>query len=390
MINVLTGSGAEALKNPEVRKSLDQLFDNLVKEQWLPTSDESNWNEVIGFGFSDGYSQAQAGIQPPSIDNSSPNWVSIKTSDTYEILISKAPEKFGSSYKARSKDGDVLTIYSFNGETAEYSEQKERINPQGGSNLISSISYITIGATGNGSHDVVEVIADPNGDRVVDTHNLIFGTGTGSASYNLNNAAQRQDAEYLLNGLHDDGLVTDTYWNTFTRNSADQLINSGNTWEPPTNSPMDFWFSDPIGAFYDSQSTAYDNAASIARKTGVLVDTNNTKVTVAQLAALDANHDGQLGTAEAASLRFWQDANEDGRRDAGETVTVSQNVASADYVFYTQGNAKTLALLTPTLAAMPDSALPVAPSKVDTTQAVPASNYRILRNTDNMFPMFTS
>jgi hypothetical protein len=50
----------------------------------------------------------------------------------------------------------------------------------------------------------------------------------------------------------------------------------------------------PIGAFYDSQSAQYDNAQSVAQYTGVLINSNNQALSVAQLQALDTNNDGQL------------------------------------------------------------------------------------------------
>ena len=78
--------------------------------------------------------------------------------------------------------------------------------------------------------------------------------------------------------------------------------------------------SDLIGAFYDSQSAQYDNAQSIARYTGVLINSNNQALSVAQLQALDTNNDGQLTGSETNILRLWQDINEDGHLDTGELV----------------------------------------------------------------------
>jgi hypothetical protein len=97
---------------------------------------------------------------------------------------------------------------------------------------------------------------------------------------------------------------------------------------------------DPIGAFYDSQSSAYDNAASIASKTGVLTDVNGNKVSAAQVAALDVNHDGVLNTSESAYLKILTDTNEDGHLNSGELNVITQAIRQQDWMFYTQGNAR--------------------------------------------------
>ncbi|VVH59955.1 hypothetical protein BSPCLSOX_1237, partial [uncultured Gammaproteobacteria bacterium] len=78
------------------------------------------------------------------------------------------------------------------------------------------------------------------------------------------------------------------------------------------DSQTDWLDYNPIGAFYDSQSAQYDNAQSVAQYTGVLIDSNNQALSVAQLQALDTNNDGQLTGSETNILRLWQDINEDG------------------------------------------------------------------------------
>ena len=93
--------------------------------------------------------------------------------------------------------------------------------------------------------------------------------------------------------------------------------------QPP---PAPGFWADPIGAFYDSQSTTYDNAASIANKTGVLTDVNGNQVSAAQVAALDTNHDGNLSVSESATLRLLTDTNENGHLDSGELNALTQAI----------------------------------------------------------------
>ncbi|CAB5508322.1 Alkaline phosphatase (EC, partial [Bathymodiolus thermophilus thioautotrophic gill symbiont] len=137
-------------------------------------------------------------------------------------------------------------------------------------------------------------------------------------------------------------------------------------------SQTDWFDNDPIGAFYDSQSVQYDHAQSIAQYTGVLVSSNNQALSVAQLQALDTNNDGQLTVTESASLRYWQDSNEDGHLDAGELLSINHSIRQADYVFYVAGNAQIA-------TSQPNE------STYTSEPAVPDSNYRTLRDTDNTY-----
>ncbi len=196
----------------------------------------------------------------------------------------------------------------------------------------------------------------------------------------------RQDGEYLLSNLHGGGLLSDSYWQNFTFDSTNWLL-GGNLSFSAVLVDQPQWWVNPIGAFYDSQSSGYDTSPSIARQTGVLVNTSNQRMGLAQLLALDTNKDGQLSVSEAAALRFFQDANEDGRLDAGELVAITKPISSSDYAFYTRGNATVAASLTPTLSAMPAWN---APARTNVLQAVPASNYRTKRDTDNVYPYRSS
>jgi|GEM_PF-4369235 len=140
-----------------------------------------------------------------------------------------------------------------------------------------------------------------------------------------------QNIEYELNELHRLGLLNNDYWNFFTQQTSQQLINNlpgewHNGWPPPQqradNIPGEWhngWNIDPIGAFYDSQSRDFDQAPSIARHTPVVVDADTLQgLSAEQLASYDQDGDGRISLEESAGLRFWADLNEDGysSRDA--------------------------------------------------------------------------
>lgn len=239
---------------------------------------------------------------------------------------------------------------------------------------------------------------DTNDDGSLDTDTLHTDTG---ATYDLNDFDQRQDAEYLLNDLYDSGWVRDSYWHQFTQDSVDQLLNGG-ALLPNLPDPNAFWFVDPIGAFYDSQSSAYDNATSIASYTPVVLDVNNQKISSTQLQARDTNGDGQVGTTESSTLKLWQDLNENGLAETGELIAIDRALKQADYTFYTQGNGQIGNLLSapsmvsatlPSRLASNVQSVPgrsaennlVQPSQPGTAPGVPDSNYRTLRDTDNVY-----
>jgi Ca2+-binding RTX toxin-like protein len=174
-----------------------------------------------------------------------------------------------------------------------------------------------------------------------------------------------------------------TYWST------SQLINNNLTNQP---SPS-FNFYDPIGAFYESTSPGLDKAASIANQTFRIMNGSGVGLTVAQLAALDANADGKLNGAELNGLYAWSDLNEDGifnQTDNNEFTTLAaalagvglNSVRASDYSFYTAGNANFRTVPQNTvLAPTPWVTMPIF--------AAPASNYATLRTTDNTFVINT-
>lgn len=239
----------------------------------------------------------------------------------------------------------------------------------------------------------------------------------GPVNYNLFDLNQRSDAEYRLNALRSgagQGLNLSA-WNDFTSDSTRQLLGGGSGLTPGGGGyglqPPAGWL-DPIGAFYDSQSAAFDNAASIAHKTTRATHLSGYALSTNQLAALDTNADGQISTAEAARVRLWADLNENGTVDYGELQRVGSAIKADDYGFYTRGNSTPAGakLIPPTVVTVggagsrPQAPSASAPSYSATSVAsapatptaaslpsapayggVPDSNYRTLRDTDNRY-----
>jgi hypothetical protein len=183
------------------------------------------------------------------------------------------------------------------------------------------------------------------------------------------------------------GSISQSDFENIANSSAAYLVNPANTFTPPDFNPYDFGL-DPIGAFYDSQSAAYDNAASIADKTLRIVSSTGEALTAAQLAGRDSNADGQLSGLELNGLNAWKDLNEDGLNPTGsELSALSAALASAgvsrirasDYAFYTQGNgrmgtaapveAASPQLTRPTRAGLPSYSAPARPNPSEPAQA---------------------
>ena len=150
----------------------------------------------------------------------------------------------------------------------------------------------------------------------------------------------------------------------------------------------------PIGAFYESITAANDNALSIADKIVVLLDAAKHSLTATYLASLDSNHDGKLSGAELNNLSTWVDTNENGIADAGEIKTLAQagmtEIRATDYSFYARGNSHYASSPAAALQNVSENAgLPAAfttaADSIQPSAAVPFSNYRTLRDTDNVF-----
>jgi Ca2+-binding RTX toxin-like protein len=229
----------------------------------------------------------------------------------------------------------------------------------------------------------------------------------GSVSYDLFDAAQNNDASYKIWSLNQSNSLSSSAYNSFTQQSSNFVVDyslggSGSSSWGQFNPPSSFDLF-PIGAFYDSQSAGFDNAASIAHITTRAMNASGQALTVNQLAALDINVDGQISTSEASNISLWADLNENGALDSGELQGVDSPILSADYGFYTQGNGQAAASGASGTAApgvisvsaagnWPAPALPAASSftaaglpNASAYGGVPASNYSILRVTDNRY-----
>jgi Ca2+-binding RTX toxin-like protein len=179
------------------------------------------------------------------------------------------------------------------------------------------------------------------------------------------------------------GEVDSQTWQNYTSWSTSQLVNNFLT--VPATLTSDIY--SPIGAFYESKSAATDTAASIAGKTFRILNSANQAVTAAQLSALDANKDGKLSSTELSGLNAWSDTNEDGLGQSTELTTLATaltnasltSVRSTDYASYTSGNANYKTV------AQQSALAPVNSLVAATMPTAPASNYRALRDSDNIY-----
>ena len=236
---------------------------------------------------------------------------------------------------------------------------------------------ITIDNNGDGTWDSIDIGVDTNYDGMMDR---FITTGDTQNS--------RLDADRQMQGLYKGGQLGSGLWQDYTDWSTTQLVTDNlHTFT------ADYVVPDlsPIGAFYESKSAQYDNAASIAIKTLRVLDGAGRAAGASQLAALDTNADGKLSGAELNGLTAWRDLNEDGvvnlDSGSGELTSLSLALANAgissiragDYAFYTEGNASYRTAAQNTVNAPLDRlAEPAAPMAA-------FSSYALLRNTDNRF-----
>ena len=229
----------------------------------------------------------------------------------------------------------------------------------------------------------------------VNYHTPLNSLNIGQTNYSLADFTQRSTAEYRLHQIQQSGSLERNSWHNFSYSLSNWLLSGATAWQtlPPgwganLNLPSN-WLN-PIGAFYDSQSTAYDNAPSIADKTTRAMNAHGQALSASQLAALDSNQDGQLSASEAASVRLWADKNEDGRIDSGELLNIHTPIKNTDYAFYTRSNGQAASAATETMAtapALPILAAPVIPAPTAPTYTgVPVSNYWHWRSTAELFP----
>lgn len=237
----------------------------------------------------------------------------------------------------------------------------------------SGIAVHSLDTNGDGKFDQMNLAIDTNNDGSLD--NFI---GTGSNQSSLLNA------DRLADNLHDLGWLTNDVWVDYTTWSTSQLVNNSLT----LTTPITYGLFDPIGAFYESRTLANDPATSIASKTFRILNSAGVGLTAAQLTALDVNLDGKLNGTELNNLYAWQDLNEDGiNQSATEQIALSTALTNAglsavranDYSFYTAGNANYRS------AAQQSALAPVNSLVAAAMPVAPASNYRTLRDTDNVY-----
>ncbi|CAC9660911.1 Alkaline phosphatase (EC 3.1.3.1) [uncultured Gammaproteobacteria bacterium] len=190
----------------------------------------------------------------------------------------------------------------------------------------------------------------------------------------FNDIGDLLDAEEAMFQELQEGWITYEEFDAFENYVLNHAIGDDN-YSYDDDSQTDRLDYNPIGAFYDSQSAQYDNAQSVAQYTGVLINSNNQALSVAQLQALDTNNDGQLTGSETNILRLWQDINEDGHLDTGELAnlnTLNHPIQQSEYAFYTNGNAHVA------------NRQPIQTSQINELDT-PNSNYRTLRDEDNIY-----
>ncbi len=190
----------------------------------------------------------------------------------------------------------------------------------------------------------------------------------------FNDIGDLLDAEEAMFQELQEGWITYEEFDAFENYVLNHAIGDDN-YSYDDDSQTDRLDYNPIGAFYDSQSAQYDNAQSVAQYTGVLINSNNQALSVAQLQALDTNNDGQLTGSETNILRLWQDINEDGHLDTGELAnlnTLNHPIQQSEYAFYTNGNAHVA------------NRQPIQTSQINEL-GTPNSNYRTLRDEDNIY-----
>ncbi|WAS57302.1 calcium-binding protein [Burkholderia ambifaria] len=220
---------------------------------------------------------------------------------------------------------------------------------------------------------------DTNGDGVADRNFIV----NGGQRYDLSNVRDAAFADSLLSRYRATGLLSGTSYLDLSQIISRTLTYGGRNdygFTMPSG-----WYN-PIGAFYEAKSAAFDKASSIADKTPVLLDANRWGVGVSALRSRDTNRDGKLSGAELDGLQVWIDANEDGIGDAGEFRSLAQagitEIRAVDYDVLTRGNSN--------YASAPVSA-PWKPSEASQpgrmylAPAVPFSNYRALRDNDKIY-----
>ncbi|MDO9295016.1 Ig-like domain-containing protein [Bradyrhizobium sp.] len=248
----------------------------------------------------------------------------------------------------------------------------------GGTPSVSSLLVTSNEAYGSGNL-IFNYGTNYYGNGTISNSGGLFGTG-----YDFNNIL---DLDYQITSGYGLGSIYNTgLYNYYNDSISSLLVNPGNT---IGYSGLDglFGLSDlPIGAFYESRSPGHDPAPSIAAATPVVLNSLGQWVSEAYLKSLDTNHDDKLTGTELASLRAWVDGDENGVAETGEIKTLAaaniSEIRAINALYYTLGNAIAAAAA---ITAPTKSSDAVSISRVNYVQSVPASNFRALRDTDNLY-----
>ncbi len=194
------------------------------------------------------------------------------------------------------------------------------------------------------------------------------------------------DMDYTVTTGYQTGAFSQSWYTPYIDWAANHLVSPAGTVNY-FNSPGWGSLSDlPIGAFYESTSPANDPAPSIAASTPRLLNASGQGLSEYGLSTYDANADGKLSGAELTNLRAWVDANENGTAETGEIRTLANaginEIRQINYIYYAAGNAVAAPAIV-AAPAKPSEAVGIGRSNV--APAVPFSNYRSLRDTDNLF-----
>ncbi len=208
-----------------------------------------------------------------------------------------------------------------------------------------------------------------------------------SNNTSLNSLNDIINMDYVLSDAFDQGWLSVEAYTDFTDWASTQLVSLGGGSSSYFNWYTTPDWASPIGAFYESRSASSDDSASIALHTPVLINTAIAKgASALGLSLRDANHDGRLTGDELASLMGWVDLNENGVAEAGEIKSLAElgitAIRDSDYVFYTRGNSNSVAM--PVAAPEKPDGLAEA-THFDVTHVAPASNFRALRDSDNVY-----
>lgn len=224
------------------------------------------------------------------------------------------------------------------------------------------------------------ITEDTNGDGVAD-RNFVVNNGQ---RYDLSKARDAIFADSLLSRYRTAGLLSGVSYLNLSQIISQTLTYRGKNdygFTMPSG-----WYN-PIGAFYEAKSAVLDTAGSIASKTPALLDAQRHGLSVSALQSLDVNRDGKLSGAELNGLQVWIDANEDGIGDAGEFQTLAQagisEIRATDYDILARRNSGYA--IAPAAAPSKGSDVAGQPARIYLAPAVPFSNYRALRDTDNVY-----